>query len=68
MTLVTYVHLEKSSRGRRVLAVGKVVGEKMILPDLQESQKRVIILHTIRSTALSQTPGKRQEHNTLRMN
>lgn len=40
--LLTYMHLENSSRGRRVLAVGKVVSEKMILPDLQESQKRVI--------------------------
>lgn len=29
-----YMHLEYSSRGRRVLAVGKVVTEKMIIPDL----------------------------------
>lgn len=42
MTLLTYMHLENSSRGRRVLAMGNMVTEKMILPDLQESQKRVI--------------------------
>lgn len=46
ITLLTYKHLQNCSRGRRVLAMGKVVSEKIILPDLQERQKS---LHFIKS-------------------
>lgn len=39
ITFLTYKHLKNSRRGRRVLAMGKTVSEKMIVLDLQERQK-----------------------------
>lgn len=61
ITLLTYKHLKNSSRGRRILAMGKMVSEKMILPDLQKRQNSLHVTKSRRALFdFCKVPGAQQ--------